>query len=507
MQMSELGSPERAAGWIILNMLRIRLRGLFHNIKINCFILIFLAYAPGVFKESFWSDDYPALMDTPGFAQHVLRDGRPTAAGIFSISFSLLGDPTNAWILRSFALIALLLIFLFLSNRIGNSKHRNTGIFSMAIAFCLPSFQMYVHWSLTWLFLWAALAGLYSYHYWSSRQILKRVLAVLLLVCALTVYPPTALFFFAALVVLSALNESTTPKLVSDLRQASTLLMISGILAGLIVFVSLQIAGVSANKRVSILTASDIPEKFVWILSRPIVVGFRPFMVDSPTPIAALLTGLPVMAIVFFGIWKQSKNLKEPIFIRFFWFSLAFAFSLLPIIMTADNQIEFRVIPGYCWGIAVLAVFFLSHLIDNSLRKFIRNSKIQNFLLALTPLTLSLLAIISINLHYSELFGSPYQKKNAFLNTSLTTCSNEGKIKNILILSPDLPFPSRPRLGVFSMSTDLGSNWVPKPNVELLLEKMGIESTVQYLELRPNLADMDTAACIIDLEEFRKSLK
>jgi hypothetical protein len=57
------------------------------------------------------------------------------------------------------------------------------------------------------------------------------------------------------------------------------------------------------------------------------------------------------------------------------------------------------------------------------------------------------------------------------------------------------------------MSTDLASSWVPKPNVELLLEKKGIKGTVQYLELRPALADLDTAACIIDLEEFRKSLK
>ena len=488
-------------------MIRIRLQGLLGNIKINGFLLIFLAYAPGVFKESFWSDDYPALMDTPGFALHVLRDGRPTAAGIFSISFSLLDDPSNAWILRSFALLALLLIFLFLSNRIVNPKNRNIGIISMAVAFCLPSFQMYVHWSLTWLFLWAGLAGLYSYHFWSSIQIPKKVLAVLLLVCALTIYPPTALFFFATLVVLSALNESMTSKLVSELRQASILLTISGIFAALIVFVSLQIAGVSANKRVSILGVSDIPEKFVWFLSRPIVVGFRPFMVDSPTPIAALLTSLPAMAILFFGIWKQSNNLRESIFVRLFWFSLAFVFSLIPIIITADNQVEFRVIPGYSWGIAVLAVFFLVQSTDDLLRRFVRNSKIQNLLIALPLLALSLLSIISINLHYSELFGSPYQQKNAFLNNSLTTCSKENRIRNIVIIPPELPFPSRPRLGVFSMSTDLDSSWVPKPNVELLLRKKGVEGTVRYIELRPVLADLDPAACIIDLEEFRKSLK
>ena len=197
-------------------MLRLRLWELFSNIKIGCFVIIFIAYSPGVFKESFWSDDYPALMDTPAMAQHFFRDGRPTAAGILSISFSLLGDPANAWILRSLSLLALLLIFLFLADRISNPKYRNVGVFSMAIAFCLPSFQMYVHWSLTWFFLWSTLAGLYSFDFWSSRLILTKMLAVLLLVFALTIYPPTALFFFAAIVVTNVLNESTTFKIITD---------------------------------------------------------------------------------------------------------------------------------------------------------------------------------------------------------------------------------------------------------------------------------------------------
>lgn len=37
-------------------------------------IIILTAYAPGVFKESFWSDDYPALMDTPGVVDHLLLE-------------------------------------------------------------------------------------------------------------------------------------------------------------------------------------------------------------------------------------------------------------------------------------------------------------------------------------------------------------------------------------------------------------------------------------------------
>lgn len=480
--------------------------GLISYIKIGCFAIIFLAYAPGVFKESFWSDDYPALMDTPGFAQHALRDGRPTAAGIFSISFSLLDDPANAWILRGLALLALLLVFLFLANRINNPKHHNIGIFSMAIAFCLPSFQMYVHWSLTWLFLWSTLAGLYAYDFWISKILLKKILSVLLLVFALTTYPPTALFFFAAIIVINVLNESKTFKIISEVRQGLILFAISGIFATITVFITLRLAGLSVNKRVSILMLSEIPEKISWFLSRPLVVGFRPFMIDSPTPIIALLSSLPVIFLVTFGIWQQSKNLEESSFNRLFWFSFSIILCLLPIMITSDNQIEFRVLAGYCWGIGVLAVFFLSQLIDTSLKYLTKNSQIQGFAALLAPVALAFLAIISINSHYEELFGSPYQKKNAFLNKSLTSCLKTGPIVNILILPPKSPFPTFPRLGIFSMSTDLASEWVPKPNVELLIRNRGVVAPVKYLELRPAFAKVGAATCIIDLEEFRKSL-
>ena len=252
---------------------------------------------------------------------------------------------------------------------------------------------------------------------------------------------------------------------------------------------------------------SEIPEKISWLLSRPFVVGFRPFMIDSPTPIFALLTSVPVMIIVVFGIWQQSKDLGESSFIRFFWFSFSLTLSLLPIMITSDNQIEFRVLPGYCWGIAVLAVFFFSKLIDISLKSLIKNSKIQGFAIILAPMAFSLLGIASINSHYTELFGSPYQLKNAFLNKSLTSCLNSSPIKKVLILPPKSSFPTLPRLGVFSMTTDLASGWVPKPNVELLIEKRGIVAPVQYLGLRPVSAKVSASVCIIDLEEFRKSLK
>ena len=122
------------------------------------------------------------------------------------------------------------------------------------------------------------------------------------------------------------------------------------------------------------------------------------------------------------------------------------------------------------------------------------------------PIVLVFVSVSSINSHYRDLFESPYKRKNAFLNSEITSCLTRGLFEDVLILPPKLPFPSLPRLGVFSTSTDLASSWVPKPNVELLLSLRNIKASVTYLEIRPADGEVLTASCIIDLEDFRKSL-
>ena len=476
------------------------------NFKIVGACVILFAYSPGVFKESFWSDDYGALMDTSSFVAHVLKDGRPVSAGLFSMSFSLLDGPANAWILRSLSLITLILIFLFISNLIKNSRHKNIGIFSIAIAFCLPSFQMYVHWSLTWFFLWATLAGLYAFHFWSSKLKARKIFAVFLLAIVLAVYPPTAVFYFSVITIVNVMNESKLSKFLSDTVHGLALLVISGTVSVLSIFMTMKFMGISANARVSIVTISEIPEKVVWLITRPLVVGMRPFMIDSPSPKIALITSIPMVLILAMGIRKQSIDLSESIFHRAIYLILPLILTLIPIIITSDNQLEFRVLLGYCWGTATLASYFLLVAIRNWLGSLNVNSLFKTFSILVVPSILVFVSISSINSHYRDLFESPYNKKNAFLNSKISSCFSSSFLENVLILPPKLPFPSLPRLGVFSTSTDLASSWVPKPNVELLLKLRGVNVSVTYLDVRPPDREVLTASCVIDLEDFRKSL-
>ncbi len=478
----------------------------FNKYNVTGLFLIFIAYSLGVFKESFWSDDYAALMDRPGFVNHVLKDARPTSAGILSLGFSLLKDPANAWVLRLLALNGLLLIFLLVERSIKNSTHYVVGVFSVAVALCIPSLQMYVHWTITWHFVWAALAGVYSFRLWSSGQTSRRILAVLFLMFALTAYPPAALFYFSVIAVTNVMNGSKGSKFIGETIQGLILLIISGIVSFLGVFTFMQLANISANSRVRLVSVSQIPHKVLWLLTRPIVIGLRPFTIDSPAPLLAAATSLPVLVILFFGILRQSRQLQERFLYRAVAITLPLVLTLVPIIVTSDDEIEFRLLPGYCWGVAAIGVFYLLIATKSLLANINASRSLERGVLLMISTILSLVAVGTLNLHYLQFFYGPYQKKTSFLNEKITSCVNARSIDRVVIVPPAEPFPSFRRLGVFSMSTDLASPWVPIPNVELLLRERRIVVPVVYLGSRPFNMKAANTDCMIDLDEFRKSL-
>lgn len=160
---------------------------------------------------------------------------------------------------------------------------------------------MYIHWIVTWHFLWAALASLYAFQCWSLKRILPKIVGVILLALALTSYPPTALFYFAVIAVTGSLKSSSSKRIFEESIRGLTLLATSGVVSLMAASLTLQVYGLTPNARVKLVDIHEIPAKIVWLISRPLIVGLRPFTIDSPTPIFAALTALPVLAILIFG--------------------------------------------------------------------------------------------------------------------------------------------------------------------------------------------------------------
>ena len=232
-------------------------------------------------------------------------------------------------------------------------------------------------------------------------------------------------------------------------------------------------------------------------------MGLRPFTIDSPTPIFAALTALPVLVMFIFGVKRQSRELSEKFILRIFAISFPLLLTLAPIMITSDNQIEFRLLAGLCWGTTSLSSFFF--LVE--VKEWFYRHKADQRLARATPLVaasvLALVAILTVNLHYEQFFGEPYRTKTKFLNEKISMCLDRSNFEKILLLPPKKPFHSFGRLGVFSMSSDLASPWVPAANVDLILEQRNIKVAVEYLDPRPVRIMPTNQVCVIDLEGFR----
>ena len=71
----------------------------------------------------------------------------------------------------------------------------------------------------------------------------------------------------------------------------------------------------------------------------------------------------------------------------------------------------------------------------------------------------------------------------------------------VVVITPTT-WPSRSRLGVFSTVTDLSHPWVPRPNIRLLLQELGVEDgdiSVLVVDHQPSLEINDYG---IDLRPY-----
>ncbi len=471
--------------------------------------ILILAYGQGVLRESAWSDDYAALANKEGMQNLQLVDGRTLAALIIPQSFELVGEPSKLWILRCLALLGLILLYFQTTSQIKKEKKSRSTQIIIAIAFCTPGFQMYVHWAQTWSYLWASVLGVIGFEYWKKQSRFHNLLGVLFLAVSILIYPPAALFYFSLMLVSGIINENPTKILAIQLVQGIKFLFVSGIVSLVVIAISLHIYGVDRTERLRLVSTSEILEKLTWFITRPIVTGLRPFLIDSPEPYLAAVSILPVIAILFFGIKSQTRMLNERNAPRILIFFLMASAPLIPILISPENQIEFRLIVCFGWAIALLSLHFATTAISDFLnsRKWLHFK--GEYLRGLLISIIVFLAIFDVNQRYNELFKDSYQRKNLFLNAAVSDCTKDFSIQRVRLIAPKEKFPLKNNLGVYSMQTDLYGPWVSIPNMKVILQEMKINAPILYVEERETVAYLSQPSegeCVVDLENFRKKL-
>ncbi len=460
-------------------------------------LVILFAYLFGTLKIALYSDDYSSMIFTSETSDHALRDLRPGQSVMVYLGYATIAnDSQNIWKLKCLSLLGLLVLYNLLISRINQSKKSWLITLGTAVSFCITPFQLYVHWATCWYFTWVAVFGIFAYDFYLKRGWHNKTFGVITLVICISTYPITAYLFIVFLSVVSLINQLDArlifKKVIIQIWFAIQATLVS-------IFCSLlflELKNLESSSRVGFVTLEQIPGKLFWIVSRPIVIGLRPFQVSSPSSFGALLSIMPWILLLALYVLLVNRRVDQPKLGKFSLLVLIVAISLAPLIVTPDNQFEFRLIPGYSWMVVVILFIVLEKLALS-----VRALKLPVEFIASA---IVVIAVTTTNLTYTKFFLNPYTGKTVFLSQALSNCQKAGKTESVVILRPTINFPSRPNLGVLSQSTDLMSDWVPVANVKLVGRSMGLKlSEVIYLR---SGAALDETRCYIDLEDYRQEI-
>jgi hypothetical protein len=342
-----------------------------------------------------------------------------------------------------------------------------------------------------WLTPWITFLVIYSFrnHFLQNRFLLfVSVLAIVLLT-----YQSIVGWIFILYSLKLLYSNSLTR---SNLRLYPTMMIcffISLILASFCSITFLRGFGyIEFNERVRLITFSEIPSKVFWFVTRPVVIVFRFFQIDSPSPNLALVTAIPIMGVIYFLV--INRLLKRQLMRSSFLISIFIFFNLLflsnaHLLFSPNNQFDHRMIQSSSFG---LMYIFLTEL--GSFKR------IQILML----FVLSCIAILNVNANWKFRYYDAYTQKNMFISESIKNCTLHQREKGIFVVGPDIPFPQRGNIGDFSIITDLQSPWVLEGAI---FSKMGDEdarSLIHYIE--KSHYSSQSFACKINLEDFRRKL-
>jgi hypothetical protein len=231
----------------------------------------------------------------------------------------------------------------------------------------------------------------------------------------------------------------------------------------------------------------ELVEKILWLISRPIFLSIRQFIIESTGLLAVVISiiGVLLSAVALLNLfsgsswWKSSLNL-----------SLIYALGLLPILVIAENQIEFRTIPATS-SIGLLLVLRGGQLVFSKIK-----------LLQIEVVTLVLFAALSLyaSSKVSSIFLDSFEsnKKEILLATE-----QANETTRYWIYSDQLNWPQNNYIGALSVISDLQMSWVPIGQISQILKID--ESRISMIK-KP-FSSSPPSRVVINLSLIRQELK
>lgn len=466
--------------------------------------ILFLTIIP-IFLPSLWSDDYAAIINPELFSNSLISDLRPIWALSSQLTFDWLSKETFAWVPRILSSICLFLIYLNLIGLVNPDKLSFKIRTIFLITLSLPSISIFIHWLVFWQNAYALLFSIIALRLClQNSSFLSLVFSGFLFSISLLIYPPSAFASFALIALCIRFSWIKESSITSVFLKLLTVTVVSSFGALMISKQIGNLLGVTPSSRVTFTTIDQYSDKLIY-LSKMFILPFNLASITRPSTFPYLVITVTLMSIFFISHLKLIFLFGKEGCVRIVQLMSLLVVSMFPIVVTADNQIEYRLIAGlsiYCTFTVLLSVITFAEDTLNKLMFLIRKDRILLSVegLIVIPLILSLLLC---NVRYLNFFHYHSTKAQHFVQKSLLECSNLGKYDSV-VLVPIAESQQYQRIGVYSMKTDFASDWVP---VNAFNYYNSLLAKPYKFTFSTEMKTLTPTTCLIELQDIEKIMK
>ena len=460
-----------------------------------------------------WSDDWTYIYFANDPNRSVLHDaiasGRPILGIVDQFAYQSEFITSNFIILQLLSLSGLLLLQLaFYSRLIKIGFEHQISFFASLALILIPGIQGYVYFLSCFPYSWACLFGYLSYSLINSSARKRTVIGYILLTGAFLIYPAGAMFYFLGYFTDFILRFKQESKFRSNIAHLFSIILkiaLCSIVSMLIGKVSSTFYGIEQASRIEFVSnLESFIDKVVWASTRLFVSEFRVFTVASPSALRAAIEAAVLFSLFVFFILKPFKVLTWN---RTFNYCLFLAIPLLgalPNLLIRENQFEFRTLTATYAMSLVLWVFFLHQFLK---QVFLNNTLKDRFALqninraiGLCCVLLLLPTVFYVQRDSRNLWTEPSFVRDEITRKTLQNVKSVDK-SSICMVIPEQVYSPLKRLGVYSMRSDLVSDWVPVPYMRKQLENFNLD-TSRKITVFKNKGDCDSLSILIDYTDL-----
>jgi hypothetical protein len=314
-------------------------------------LAVFGMFLPVVVVAYGYSDDYPTLwmavsgQSNPWFGNSILDaqavGGRPFAGLLSTAFFKAAGTIENLRFLRLLSVLSIVALALLLQHSLVKSRVRPVFAALVAVLVCaMPAFQVFASWTVLFDATLAALLGAFasvvavSVATSAQQQVVDRFAAsAAMLVAALLIYQPAAMFFWVFLAVALFGAASEPARAVGILRRHAEVAVVALPVAFVLGKLAAHAAhNTSPNAERSHLT-HDVIGKVDWFFTHPLYRSLSLFQLTDSPWLAAIVATIAVGGTTIWLLREAARPLLYAVV------GLALVpLSFLPNLIVAENN-------------------------------------------------------------------------------------------------------------------------------------------------------------------------